>query len=512
MGNAFNNPLYIPAIDVQYLSGTNSNNLSFQSIYIQPDSLTPGQSVALDLIGTQNQTSLRYDFPGNFTIEQGASLSVGPNVPVQLGAGYTPTTLADNGTLTFANNDTVSLNDQWDNGVNYYSQIVVGSGGLLNATSTAFNDSGGGGINGIKNAQIDVNSGGQSSIPFEQPGYRKCYVQLQHDGHALSSDIFSGVLTVNSDATLSIHGNDFSNVGAQGIVAVGDPTATIDMTANFWGTSTASQIQAKILDHYADPTTRPTVDFGSYLGTAPAAITGVVFNDLNGNGVQDSGEAGLGGVVVYIDQNNSGSLVSSDPSTVTSTTGLYSFNGLAAGTYVVREVPPSGTVETVPSSSAVASTIDFDGTGGESGITGAGVSLHLSWRQLLRRDDLRPGSGQTALLASGTLAYNASTSPSCQFQPARQLGDLFLRARIRLRVNVRRRHGLRRGWQRRRECEQQGRNHERRPGQLRDAHRLQADRADHVPGRCRRQFHVHHGGEQSGVLCDRPGRPDGHWN
>ena len=42
VGNAFNDPLYIPAIDVQYLSGTNSNNLSFQSIYIQPDSLTPG--------------------------------------------------------------------------------------------------------------------------------------------------------------------------------------------------------------------------------------------------------------------------------------------------------------------------------------------------------------------------------------------------------------------------------------------------------------------------------------
>ena len=55
-----------------------SNNLQFQTIYIQPDTLVNGQSVALNTIGTQNTSNLSYVFPGNFTINQGASLASGP--------------------------------------------------------------------------------------------------------------------------------------------------------------------------------------------------------------------------------------------------------------------------------------------------------------------------------------------------------------------------------------------------------------------------------------------------
>ena len=111
-GDAFNLPLVIPAIDVQYLSGTNSSNLQFQTIYIQPDTLVSGQSVALTKIGTQNTSNLNYVFPGNFTINQGASLSVGPNVTVTIAAATTAntyTTLTDNGTLSFATGDTMNF-------------------------------------------------------------------------------------------------------------------------------------------------------------------------------------------------------------------------------------------------------------------------------------------------------------------------------------------------------------------------------------------------------------------
>src|SRR5204863_429757 len=58
-GNAFDRPLYIRAIDVQYLSGAANNNKRFREIYIQPDTLTNNQSVALNLIGTENQTNLK---------------------------------------------------------------------------------------------------------------------------------------------------------------------------------------------------------------------------------------------------------------------------------------------------------------------------------------------------------------------------------------------------------------------------------------------------------------------
>ena len=159
VGNAFNLPLYIPAIDVQYLSGTANNNLSFQNIDIQSDTLTSGQSVALNAIGTQNTTKLLYIFPGNFTVDQGATLTVGPNVPVLIGPGgnYVTVTLADNGTLTFAASDTVTFN-----AINYDSttQIVVGSGGLFSASGTTFNATSANNTNGSNATQIVVNSGG----------------------------------------------------------------------------------------------------------------------------------------------------------------------------------------------------------------------------------------------------------------------------------------------------------------------------------------------------------------
>ncbi len=83
VGNGFDLPLFIPAIDLQYLSGSANNNLRFKDIDIQPVNLTSGQSAALNAIGTQTTASLRYIFPSNLTIGAGASLSVGPNVNVQ---------------------------------------------------------------------------------------------------------------------------------------------------------------------------------------------------------------------------------------------------------------------------------------------------------------------------------------------------------------------------------------------------------------------------------------------
>src|SRR5262249_39761518 len=95
--------------------------------------------------------------PGNFTINQGATLAVGPNVPVLIGPSPVnggTLTLADNGTLTFAAANTVTLN-----AATYYgttTQIVVGSGGLLTTTGPPFNDP----PANAGTALIAVNSGG----------------------------------------------------------------------------------------------------------------------------------------------------------------------------------------------------------------------------------------------------------------------------------------------------------------------------------------------------------------
>ncbi|MET0261892.1 MAG: isopeptide-forming domain-containing fimbrial protein, partial [Rariglobus sp.] len=68
-----------------------------------------------------------------------------------------------------------------------------------------------------------------------------------------------------------------------------------------------------------------------------ASIGDRIWQDRNGDGVQDAGETGISGVRVYIDLDGDGIYDSSEePSTVTDINGSYVISGLAAGTYTVR--------------------------------------------------------------------------------------------------------------------------------------------------------------------------------
>ncbi len=71
-------------------------------------------------------------------------------------------------------------------------------------------------------------------------------------------------------------------------------------------------------------------------------IVGVVFNDLNGNGVQDPGDVNMIGITVFLDANSNGGLDSGELNTLTDASGMYSFVGLSAGSYNVRIIPSTG--------------------------------------------------------------------------------------------------------------------------------------------------------------------------
>ncbi len=84
-----------------------------------------------------------------------------------------------------------------------------------------------------------------------------------------------------------------------------------------------------------------------------------LFGGVQGGGGSGStfSERGLAGVTIYLDLNNNGVRDPGEPSTVTATdnpattvdeTGTYSFSGLSAGTYVVREIVPTGLYQTFP--------------------------------------------------------------------------------------------------------------------------------------------------------------------
>ena len=73
------------------------------------------------------------------------------------------------------------------------------------------------------------------------------------------------------------------------------------------------------------------------------SISGMKFNDLNGNGTKDVGEPGLAGWTIQLDKSPFGSV---DTITTTDTNGNYSFDNLISATYRVREVGKTGWTQT----------------------------------------------------------------------------------------------------------------------------------------------------------------------
>jgi uncharacterized repeat protein (TIGR01451 family) len=80
----------------------------------------------------------------------------------------------------------------------------------------------------------------------------------------------------------------------------------------------------------------PDYNSGPFFGS----IGDFVWNDADGDGVQDTGEAGIDGVTLdlWLDNDNSGTINAGDTLVDTQTTtggGAYDFTGLVAGSYIV---------------------------------------------------------------------------------------------------------------------------------------------------------------------------------
>ncbi len=92
-------------------------------------------------------------------------------------------------------------------------------------------------------------------------------------------------------------------------------------------------------------------DFGDLSRTGE--IRGVKFQDLNENGVHDTGEPGLSGWTIFLDLDGDGMLDPGETSTTTAVDGYYQFTDLPTPVdYTVREVLPSGWLQTAPASTS----------------------------------------------------------------------------------------------------------------------------------------------------------------
>ena len=82
-----------------------------------------------------------------------------------------------------------------------------------------------------------------------------------------------------------------------------------------------------------------TVDAGVYYVAPKSSLGDFVWNDVNKNGIQDSGENGIANVTVELHKCSDNSLVST---TLTDASGKYLFSNLDAGDYYVKFVVVSG--------------------------------------------------------------------------------------------------------------------------------------------------------------------------
>jgi hypothetical protein len=164
----------------------------------------------------------------------------------------------------------------------------------------------------------------------------------------------TGTAEANASVTISVNGTA-ANTGT----AASNGSFSIQLTSALAdGTYTIQASQTDVAGNVSvlSPAMMPLL----VIDTRPA-ISGRVFNDLNGDGSQETGEAGLQGWTVFLDTNGNGTLEAGEPSTLTDANGNYNFN-VNAGTYKVREVLQSGwTKTTVDVPSITVSTSDVSG-------------------------------------------------------------------------------------------------------------------------------------------------------
>jgi hypothetical protein len=127
-------------------------------------------------------------------------------------------------------------------------------------------------------------------------------------------------------------------------------------------------------------------------------ISGIAWDDRDGDAQQDADELPIAGRTVYIDADNTGTLTPIDSIAVTDSAGGFLFSSRTAGTYRVRQVLPAGWEQTRPSA-------------------GAGLSVSLTTNQhatgaLFASRLVAPSAGGPYSIAEGESLSLAGTSSS----------------------------------------------------------------------------------------------------
>ena len=212
--------------------------------------------------------------------------------------------------------------DALDVDFGYRSTASVGDFVWLDADADGVqNDGSNSGINGVQ-VYLDINGNGMFESATEPSAV------TAGDGAYTIGGLVAGTYTARVFVDAILYGK----------VQTYDLAGDLDNAATF----TLNPGQA-----------RADLDFGY---TAPVTVGNLVWNDLNANGVQDSGEPGIDGVEVTVWNSTAGTLAGT---TTTAGGGLYAFANLLPGSYYVEFGLPAGH-ERSPADAGTDDAVDSD--------------------------------------------------------------------------------------------------------------------------------------------------------
>ncbi len=161
-------------------------------------------------------------------------------------------------------------------------------------------------------------------------------------------------ITINyatSDGT-AVAGTNYTATTGVLTIPAGQTSGTISVPTIATLSQVGSLNFTVTLSNPSNVTLTNTAATGTITFVQPSGVAGYVYVDTNGNGIKDSGELGIQGVMITVNSttlNASGKPVYT-ASTLTAADGSYSFLGLPVGTYNVIETQPGFFVTGTPTS------------------------------------------------------------------------------------------------------------------------------------------------------------------
>ncbi|MFM7159432.1 MAG: collagen binding domain-containing protein, partial [Planctomycetaceae bacterium] len=141
-------------------------------------------------------------------------------------------------------------------------------------------------------------------------------------------------------------------------------------------------------------------------------ILGLRFDDANANGVRDAGEAGVAGATIYLDVDRDDILDADEPRTITAADGSYHFSDLAPGSWVVRDIPGTGSDPTSPATGGGTQWPSGTSNPAQGNVTPTAIEVALAAGQSHRCDVslTLPGSGALTNMVDVFLLFDDTGS------------------------------------------------------------------------------------------------------